>query len=132
MKKVLILILAVLTLSGFCKIAPVFSIDSFNEASGKLRTTSDWTGLTKPGETTSLETYVATIVSAGLSMVGVIFLVLMIYGGYIWMIARGDEAEAKKAKGIITMAIIGLVVVIAAYAISTFVVGRLIAGATTT
>lgn len=132
MKKFLIFILVTVILSGFCNITPVFSIDSFNEAVGKLKTASDWTGLTKKNEEQTLEGQVASIINAGLSMIGVIFLVLMIYGGYIWMAARGDEAEAKKAKGIITMAIIGLVVVIAAYAISTFVVGRLIAGATAT
>lgn len=56
-----------------------------------------------------------------LSFLGVIFLFLMIYGGYIWMIARGNEQEVNKAQNIIRNAIIGLVVVLAAYAVTLYV-----------
>jgi hypothetical protein len=77
----------------------------------------------------TLESRVASIVNCLLSLIGIIFLMLMVYGGYIWMIARGDEAEATKAKNIITMGVIGMAIVIAAYAITFFVVQRLIAGA---
>jgi len=45
----------------------------------------------------------------------------MIYGGFIWMIARGNEGEVTKAKDLIQAAIIGLVVVLAAYAITQFI-----------
>lgn len=75
------------------------------------------------------EEYAGKIVTAALSVVGVIFLLLMVYGGYIWMMAKGDEAEAKKAQNIITMAVIGMVVVIAAYAVTKFVVEKLIGAA---
>jgi hypothetical protein len=53
---------------------------------------------------------------------GVIFLVLTIYGGFIWMNARGRETEVEKAQGIIRATVIGLAIVVAAYAISYFVV----------
>ncbi|MFH0840405.1 MAG: pilin [bacterium] len=56
-----------------------------------------------------------------LSFVGVIFLLLMIYGGFTWMTAGGNEKTAGKGKTIITAAVIGLIVVVAAYAITTFV-----------
>lgn len=58
------------------------------------------------------------VIKAVLSLLGVIFLVLMIYGGYIWMLARGNDQEVEKAKNIIKNAIIGLIVVLAAYAIT--------------
>ena len=48
---------------------------------------------------------------------GVVFLGLMIYAGYLWMLARGNEQDIEKAKNIIIYAVIGLVVVLAAYAI---------------
>lgn len=73
----------------------------------------------------SLAKIIGAIVKGLLSLVGVIFLVLVIYGGYLWMIARGNEEEVKKAKDIIRGSIIGLVVVLAAYAITAFVVSRL-------
>ncbi len=41
------------------------------------------------------------------------------------MIARGDAEKVKKAKELIIDAVIGLIIVLAAYAISVFVVTRL-------
>jgi hypothetical protein len=62
-----------------------------------------------------------TIVSAVLSLVGVIFFLLILYGGIRWMVAQGNETEVEKAKQIIVAAIIGLVIVLAAYAITAFI-----------
>ena len=71
---------------------------------------------------TGPEQAIGKVIQAALSVVGVIFLILMIYGGYLWMTARGNEPQVEKAKNLITAAIIGLVIVLAAYAISIFVV----------
>jgi cbb3-type cytochrome oxidase subunit 3 len=56
-----------------------------------------------------------------ISFVGVVFLALIIYGGVIWMLARGNETEVTRAKNIILYAVIGLVVVLGAYAITTLI-----------
>ena len=50
--------------------------------------------------------------------IGVTFLIIMIYAGYTWMMARGNEQEVEKAKNIIIYAVIGLVVILAGYAIT--------------
>jgi len=71
-----------------------------------------------------LQTIVGTGINAALTLVGLIFMILMVYAGYLWMTARGAEEVATKAKGIITMAIIGLVLVVSAYAITAFVTGK--------
>lgn len=70
---------------------------------------------------TSLERYITIIINIILSLLGVIFLGLMIYGGVVWMTAQGNEEKVKKAKELITEAIIGLIIVLAAYAITYFV-----------
>jgi hypothetical protein len=57
-----------------------------------------------------------------LSFLGVAFLGLMIYAGLMWMTAGGNEQTVDRAKKIIEEAVIGLIVVIAAYAISFFVI----------
>ena len=57
-------------------------------------------------------------IGAALSFLGVVFLVLMIYGGFTWMLARGNEQEVEKAKNIIQNSLIGLVIVLAAHAIT--------------
>ena len=71
------------------------------------------------------EDMISLIITTVLTFVGVIFLVLAIYGGYIWMMARGNEQEVEKAKNTLTAAVIGLVIVIAAYAISYYVINAL-------
>lgn len=83
--------------------------------------------LTDAGQAAELNTnaelsdVMGAFISAALTLVGLIFLVLMIYGGYLWMTARGEEEKVDKAKKIITAAIIGLVVVLSAYAITYFI-----------
>jgi len=75
--------------------------------------------------TTTADSFISLVISTILSFVGVIFLILAIYGGYIWMIARGNEQEVEKAKSIIINSIIGLVIVVGAYAVSWYIVNAL-------
>ena len=56
-----------------------------------------------------------------LGLLGTVFLILMIYGGFKWMWSRGNEEEVTKAKDIIRNSIIGLAIVVGALAISVFV-----------
>lgn len=70
---------------------------------------------------TDLPAVIGTFIKAALSFVGVIFLVLVIYGGFLWMTAGGSEQNVTKAKGIITSAIIGMVIIAAGYALTSFV-----------
>jgi hypothetical protein len=76
-------------------------------------------------ENESIDPIIATIIQTALEFIGVIFLLLIIYGGYNWMTAAGDSGKVDTAKNTITRATIGLIVVLAAYAISYFVVRTL-------
>ncbi|MFZ4632200.1 MAG: hypothetical protein ACOYL8_03295 [Patescibacteria group bacterium] len=69
----------------------------------------------------SVGSVIASIIRSVLALLAAIFLVLMIFSGFKWMTASGNESEIEKAQGIIKAAIIGLVVVLAAYAITYFV-----------
>ena len=68
---------------------------------------------------------IGNIISVILSFLGVIFLILMIYGGYTWMTAMGNEEKVKRAQQMIIAAVLGLIVVVGAYAITVFVIGRM-------
>ena len=70
------------------------------------------------------EMVVSKIINIVLSMLGIIFLILMLYGGYLWMTAAGKEERVTKAKNLITAAIIGVIIVVSAYAISYFVIEK--------
>lgn len=76
-------------------------------------------------ETTFAQT-LGTVVKAALSFVGVIFLSLMVYAGFLWLNSRGDETQIDKAKEIIKAAIIGLIITVGAYSITAFVVPRVL------
>jgi heme/copper-type cytochrome/quinol oxidase subunit 2 len=56
-----------------------------------------------------------------LGMLGIIFLLLVLYGGFLWMTAGGNDDQAAKGRKIIGNGIIGLIVIFVAFAITTFV-----------
>ncbi len=60
-----------------------------------------------------------------LSIIGLVFLVLIVYAGFQWMLAQGEENKIKSAQSLIINSIIGLAIVIAAYAITYFVINAL-------
>lgn len=82
-------------------------------------------GYKKATETTLAEN-VGSIISIVLSFVGVIFTVLMIYAGFLWMTARGEASQVEKAQEIIKSSIIGIIITLAAYSISNFVVTKIV------
>ena len=63
-----------------------------------------------------------------LGFLGIIFLVLIIYGGFLWMTAKGNDEQINKAKKIIMSSSIGLTIIMGAYII-TMVVFELIEAA---
>ncbi len=65
------------------------------------------------------------------TILGLLFLGLMLYGGYNWMTAMGEEEKVTKAKETIIPAVIGLGILIAAYAITTFVISTIYGNAGT-
>ncbi|MFH1412600.1 MAG: hypothetical protein ABIG10_01035 [bacterium] len=60
------------------------------------------------------------ILGAGLAFLGVIFLILMIYGGITWMTAGGNDEKVAKARKLLVAAVIGLIIVLSAYAITSY------------
>ena len=123
-------IFVVYSIAGF--VAPAYA--AAPTLQGRLEKVGAGAGLGNAGQLDAgaFEKQVGGIINIALTLVGVIFLILTVYGGYIWMIARGDETEAKKAKDIIIMATIGMAVVLAAYVLTNFIVTRLTNAATTT
>lgn len=73
---------------------------------------------------------VGSFIQAAIGLLGIILVVLIIYAGFLWMTAQGNEEKVKKAKAIITQCVIGMILIFAAYAITDFVV-RALSTATT-
>lgn len=72
-----------------------------------------------------LPTLIGRIISTILGLLGIIFLIQLMYAGWLFMTSQGETDKSEKAKKIITQAIIGLVIMVSAYAITGFVVQAL-------
>lgn len=114
-------IIFIILLSFVFVLPVVLAVDPSTTMSGLDTAAEKGYGKIPSGDMASLPSAIGKVIGVGLSLIGVLFLGLMIYGGFMWMIARGNEGEVTKAKDLIQAAIIGLVVVLAAYAITQFI-----------
>lgn len=85
---------------------------------------------TKLSDTPSdLPIFIGNIINVFLSLLGVIFVLYTVYAGWLWMSDQGEGKKAQKAKDMLRQAVVGMVIIIAAYAISNFVINQLITAA---
>ena len=73
----------------------------------------------------SLPKAVADIIRIALGFLGIIFLALIVYAGFMWMTSAGDEDRIRTAKKIMVAAIIGTAIILCAYIITVFVIESL-------
>jgi hypothetical protein len=62
------------------------------------------------------------ILNATLSVLGIILLIIVLYAGFLWMTAGGNEKSVEKAKDMLVNAVVGMILLVSAYAIAQFVV----------
>ncbi|MFH1233327.1 MAG: hypothetical protein V1649_01590 [Patescibacteria group bacterium] len=74
----------------------------------------------------SLILTIASIIKVSLGFLGIIFLVLLIWSGFNWMTAGGEEEKVTKATDTIQRAVIGLIIILASFAITSFVINKII------
>lgn len=69
----------------------------------------------------SIGTIIANIIQVMLGMLGVVFVILIIYSGFSWMTSAGDPEKIKGAQGHLRNAVIGAAIVIGAQIITYWV-----------
>ncbi len=121
-KKVTIFLLGLVTV-----FALTGSVLAFDASKTGLRTTADKAGLLKINADQDLPTIVGNVIGTGLSFVSVLFFLIMLYGGILWMTARGNDDQTKKALGTIIAATVGIIIILASYALTNFVFGSIAA-----
>ena len=82
------------------------------------------TGAGITGET-SLPLIIGRIVKIIISLLGLVAAVIIIIGGFKWMTSAGNEEKITAAKKLMINGLIGLILVILAYAIATFIITQL-------
>ncbi len=70
------------------------------------------------------------VVGWGVGMLGLVFFLFILVGGYLWLTAGSNEEKVKKAKEIIGTSISGLLIVFLAYALASAVVNALVSATT--
>jgi hypothetical protein len=107
-------------------LAPLTAFAGLRETVNQnLGVTGTATGL---NTTANLPTMIGTIIQSALGLVGIVLVVFIIYAGFLWMTAQGNEEQVTKAKDILKNAIIGMVIMFTAYAITNFVVSAILSG----
>ena len=114
---------ALILLPSLAIAVPAHAQSAGAELQNRLDRVRDTTYQGQDGD--QLPEIVGNLIKIFLSILGVLFVVLMVYAGYLWMNARGNEQQVEKAKNILTQAVIGLIVVLGAYSITFFVVNGL-------
>ncbi|HNU89892.1 MAG TPA: hypothetical protein PKJ11_00930 [bacterium] len=118
----LVIIITIITIIPLHHITAVGINDAFSD--GTIREAGIAAGYdTAPN---SVLPMVANIIYTVYGLIGVIFFVLIIYGGILWMTAGGNDTQVKKAQNIIQRAAIGLLIVVLAYAITYFILKRIL------
>lgn len=69
-------------------------------------------------DTKEIGPIVARVINAAVGLIGIILLSLLVYGGFLWMSARGEEEKVQTAGKVIRAAIIGAIILAGSYAIA--------------
>jgi hypothetical protein len=112
-------------LLGFTSFALAADDDTADSATATISQ-----GLESAGEGTyssnlTLTTFIGNLIQALLTATGILFLVLTVWAGITYMTAAGDDTKIKNAKGRIVSALIGLIIIVGAYALTSYVIAAL-------
>lgn len=83
------------------------------------------TGFGQSGKQIGLGGLVGSYVTVFLGFVGTIAFVIFLYGGFLWMTARGNEDQVAQAKQYLFNGTIGVVVIVLAYSAAYFITSQL-------
>ncbi|MBQ3445238.1 hypothetical protein IJG29_00685 [Candidatus Saccharibacteria bacterium] len=124
MKKLIITIFTSLALLlGFTSIItlPAKAADSICEMSGvsdEVKKASGCDG----GSDQEISDSIVTIINAIIAILGLVAVIVIVYGGIQYMTSAGDSSKLKRAKDTILYAVIGLIISVLAFAITNFTI----------
>lgn len=78
----------------------------------------------------SLTITVANIIKSFMGLLGIVVVGIVVYAGFLWMTASGNEEKVGMAKRMITQATVGLILILLAYSIADFIITAAVEGTT--
>lgn len=76
-------------------------------------------------QTQSLPVTVARIIQAALGLLGVVAVVIVLYGGFVYMTAGGNDEKVMQARKILVNGGVGLILILSSFGIARFVLNKL-------
>lgn len=73
---------------------------------------------------------IASIINVALGLLGIIAVIIIIYAGFLWMTAGGNDDKIKEARTMLINGLIGLIIIITSYAVARFVLNALVTATT--
>ncbi len=105
--------------------AALLLLSSVNDAAARLETglnsTASEAGFSTSPGSGDLVNVIGQLIRSAIGLTGVIFLVLTVYAGFLWMTAQGDSDKIEQARNIIKNCVIGIIIVAASYSITNFI-----------
>lgn len=80
--------------------------------------------------TSDVRITIARIIRVAMGLLGIVAVVIVLIGGFTWMTAGGNEEKVGEAKKWIFAGVIGLAIILSAYAIASFVITNLVSATT--
>lgn len=114
-KQMIVALAIVAGLSVALSPAPALAINVFNQCSGNPSV------ICQSANKDSATSMVKNIINVVLYVLGIVAVIMIIVGGFRYVISGGDAGSVTAAKNTIMYAVIGLIVAVLAYAIVNFV-----------
>lgn len=98
--------------------------------------TADTLGLSYAADTglasRDVRSTISSIIRVAMGLLGIVAVVIILIGGFTWMTAGGNEEKVGEAKKWIFSGVIGLAIILSAYALASFVINQLVNATTGT
>lgn len=102
----------------------LYAASMFDQISGSVKTFTDQAiggGQAVRVDQTTFLNSLMKIINYLLTFLGTLFMLGVIYAGFLWMTAKGNEEQVGKAKEMIKQFVIGLIIIISARIITEFI-----------
>lgn len=103
--------------AGAATLGLVYTQNAFAAGNGLSNVQSGVTKTSDAAGGLTMQQVITTVIGTMLFIVGLLAVVMLIYGGIRYVTSHGDKAQVTAAKETIMYAVVGLVVAIAAFAV---------------
>ncbi len=117
--------IALMVVGSLALLQPAGAVFTPGSPINALNDTADDTTLTG-GTSDEVFNTIGDIVNILLGLLGIIFFLIVLYAGFIWMTAQGDTDKVGKAQTMMTQGVIGIIIILSAFAISNFAISQLL------